>query len=144
MKDFLFFPREKSVTEEAQALVQLGGVCLPADLSLSLGQAQALVLRCRAALQEAGRVEFGEGPLPALIRAFCGSPYLRQENLEAVLGELAELFYQLKTECRGHLSDRRLIAWMEEAFDGKAGGEAGFLPDLAARDPLFTGPDSRR
>ncbi|MDY4192419.1 MAG: hypothetical protein SOX72_09460, partial [Oscillospiraceae bacterium] len=72
MKDFLFFPRGKSVPEEAQALVQLGGVCLPTDLSLSPGQAQTLVLRCRAALQETGRVEFGEGPLPALIRAFGG------------------------------------------------------------------------
>ena len=144
VKDFLFFLREKSVPEEAQALVQLGGVCLPTDLSLSPGQAQALVLRCRAALQETGRVEFGEGPLPALIRAFGGSPYLRQENLEAVLGELAELFYQLKNECRGHPSDLRLITWMEEPFDGKSGGEAGFLPDLAARDPLFTGPDSRQ
>ncbi|MCI5801954.1 MAG: DUF6323 family protein, partial [Oscillospiraceae bacterium] len=81
---------------------------------------------------------------PALIRAFGGSPYLRQENLEAVLGELAELFYQLKNECRGHPFDLRLITWMEEPFDGKSGGEAGFLLDLAARDPLFTGPDSRQ
>lgn len=45
------------------------------------------------ALRSTGRVEFGGGILPKLIRAFCRSPYVDHYNYAATLGDLQDAFY---------------------------------------------------
>lgn len=100
---------------------------------LTLSEEAALRL-CEAresALREAGRVEFGEGILPKLISAFCGSPFILQDEYEDTLAALQELFYRFKNETRDRLSDDDLISAMETLFNGKAGGSVDYLAEVS-------------
>lgn len=81
----------------------------------------------REALYASGRIEFGGGVLPKLVRAFCDSPYILQEDYAETLGQLQEVFYQCKTECGDSLTDVELIGIMAEHFNGKAHGSVDYL-----------------
>lgn len=86
------------------------------------------LVACRAeALRASGRIEFGGGILPKLIRAFCDSPYLEQENYAATLAELQEAFYYFKTESMDRFSDDELIEFMVAVFHGRGQGSAEYL-----------------
>ena len=74
------------------------------------------------ALAKTGRVEFGGGILPKLIRAFCKSPYVDPYNYAATLGELQDAFYYFKNESGDRFSDDDLIEFMEKVFNGQAHG----------------------
>jgi hypothetical protein len=45
------------------------------------------------ALQNTGRVEFGEGILKKLIYAFCDSPFMTQQNYEETISDLQEFLF---------------------------------------------------
>ena len=83
-------------------------------------------------LRAAGRIEFGGGILPKLIRAICDSPFIEQENYADVLAELQEIFYHFKNETRDRLTDDELIELMVRAFNGRAQGSAEYLAGLTA------------
>lgn len=97
------------------------GLCLTTDQMIRLAKT-----RFRA-LENAGRVEFGEGILKKLIYRFCDSPYLMQNNYEDSLSELQEIFYYFKNESMEKLSDDELIDAMKNVFDGKAQGSIEYL-----------------
>ncbi len=96
-------------------------------LTLSEAQAAELVECRKRALEASGRVEFGGGILPKLIRAFCDSPYIEQENYETTLAELQEAFYYFKSESMDRFSDDELIEFMVKVFNGRAQGSAEYL-----------------
>lgn len=100
-----------------------------AQFGLRLTEQQAAELtQTRAfALQKNGRIELGGGIIEKMIRAFCDSPYLMQNNYEAVLHELIELFYAYKNETLDRLSDDELIEFMEKAYNGPCGGSLELL-----------------
>lgn len=79
------------------------------------------------ALRSTGRVEFGGGILPKLIRAFCDSPYVDQHNYAAVLADLQDAFYYFKNESEDRFSDDDLIEFMEKVFNGRAEGSTELL-----------------
>lgn len=83
-------------------------------------------------LRAAGRIEFGGGILPKLIRAICDSPFIEQENYADVLAELQEIFYHFKNETRDRLTDDELIELMVGVFNGRAQGSAEYLAGLTA------------
>lgn len=83
------------------------------------------------ALRSTGRVEFGGGILPKLIRAFCKSPYVDAYNYAATLGELQDAFYYFKNECEDRFSDDDLIDFMERVFNGQAKGSAEVLTSIS-------------
>lgn len=86
------------------------------------------LLQLRAeALRVTGRVEFGGGILPRLIRAFCDSPYVDEENYAEILGELQDAFYYFKNESQDRFSDDELIEFMRRAFNGRAEGSGEIL-----------------
>lgn len=86
------------------------------------------LVNCRAeALRASGRIEFGGGILPKLIRAFCDSPYIDQKNYAETLAELQEAFYYFKTEAMDQFSDDELIEYMVKVFHGRAQGSAEYL-----------------
>jgi hypothetical protein len=90
------------------------------------------LMECRAAaLQRAGRVEFGGGILPRLIAAFCDSPYLMQENYARTLSALQEAFYYYKTETLDRYTDDELIDYMVRVFNGRAQGSVDYLTGTA-------------
>lgn len=86
------------------------------------------------ALQNTGRVEFGGGILPKLIRAFCKSPYVDPHNYASVLGDLQEAFYYFKNESEDRFSDDDLIEFMEKVFNGKAEGSTELLCSISLED----------
>ena len=83
------------------------------------------------ALRSTGRVEFGGGILPKLIRAFCKSPYVDSYNYAATLGDLQDAFYYFKSESEDWLSDDELIEFMEKVFNGQAHGSADVLTTIS-------------
>lgn len=96
-------------------------------LTLSQKEIQTLAEGHQKALKENGRVEFGEGVLRKLIRAFCGSPYLQQEEYSQTLFELQDLFYYFKGQAMERLTDDELIAAMRQIFDQPAQGSLDYL-----------------
>ncbi len=86
------------------------------------------------ALRSTGRVEFGGGILPKLIRAFCKSPYVDQFNYASVLGDLQDAFYYFKNESEDRFSDDDLIEFMEKVFNGKAEGSTELLCSISLEE----------
>ena len=64
-----------------------------------------------------------------IIRAFCDSPYLSQEDYADALSALIELFDTVKTETDDRISDEALIEEMRAAFDGVCHGSLELLAD---------------
>lgn len=83
------------------------------------------------ALRSTGRVEFGGGILPKLIRTFCKSPYVDAENYAATLGDLQDAFYYFKNECEDRFSDDELMEFMEKVFNGQARGSTELLTNIS-------------
>lgn len=102
------------------------GLTLRENEIAELAESRAEVLRA------SGRIEFGGGILPKLIRAFCGSPFIEQENYAAVLAELQEIFYYFKNETRDRLTDDELIELMVRVFNGRVQGSAEYLAGLTS------------
>lgn len=104
-------------------------------LSLTVEQAAALVSVRSDTLRKTGRIEFGGGILNQLIMAFCDSPYISQENYEATLYELVDLFYNLKNETADRVGDNDLIEIMKKEFNGECCGSLELLSGTAL--PVF-------
>ena len=83
------------------------------------------------ALRSTGRVEFGGGILPKLIRAFCKSPYVDPYNYASTLGDLQDAFYYFKNESEDRFSDDDLIEFMEKVFNGQAHGSTDVLTTIS-------------
>lgn len=99
-------------------------------LTLRENEIAELVTSRAEALRATGRVEFGGGILPKLIRALCDSPFIMQEDYAAVLAELQEAFYRFKNEAMDRLTDDELIELMAKVFNGNAQGSAGCLSEM--------------
>lgn len=96
-------------------------------LTLSEADITELVELRGEALRNTGRVEFGGGVLPKLIRAFCKSPYIDSYNYATTLGDLQDAFYYFKNESHDLFSDDDLIEFMEKVFNGQAHGSTDVL-----------------
>jgi hypothetical protein len=116
-----------NMQREIQALDEMNRLTGRYGLSLSLSQIQNLMEQRLTALKDTGRVEFGQGILPKLIYAFCDSPYLTQQNFEATLIELQDIFYYFKGEAMEEIADDELIDAMKDAFDGKGQGSVEYV-----------------
>ena len=86
------------------------------------------------ALRSTGRVEFGGGILPKLIRTFCNSPYVDNQNYAAVLADLQDAFYYFKNESGDLFSDDDLIEFMASVFNGRAEGSTELLCSISLED----------
>ena len=86
------------------------------------------------ALQNTGRVEFGGGILPKLIRAFCNSGYVDAYNYTTTLAELQDAFYYFKNESEDRFSDDELIEFMEKVFNGQAHGSTEVLTTISLEE----------
>ncbi len=113
---------------------------LTSRYGLSLTKMQALeLIKIRGdSLRANGRIEFGGGIIDKIIKVFCDSDYLSQENYAETLGELLEIFYYYKNEALDDLSDDELIDLMKNYFDGTCAGSLELLRnrelDKEARD----------
>ena len=112
-------------------------------LTLRENEIAELVESRAEALRAAGRIEFGGGRLPKLIRAICDSPFIMQEDYAAVLSELQEAFYRFKNETMDRLTDDELIALMVKAFNGRAQGSAEYLAEMSLEALVRCAGDKR-
>ena len=96
-------------------------------LELSDNQISNILEIRRETLKETGRIEFREGIIDKLIKEFCDSPYINQENYATTLYELIEIFYEYKNETMDLITDDELIAFMKKSFDGICQGDLEYL-----------------
>ena len=96
-------------------------------LVLSDNQISNLLERRNETLKETGRIEFREGIVGKLIKEFCDSPYMNQENFAQNLYELIEIFYEYKNETMDLMTDDELIQFMKKSFNGRAQGDLEYL-----------------
>lgn len=119
--------------ETVAELEQCNTVSARWGLTLSREQMERLAQRRFEALRDTGRVEFGEGILGKLIRAFCDASELQQSEYEETLSKLQALFYYYKNECSDTLSDDELIAALRLIYSERAHGSLEFLADIDRR-----------
>lgn len=86
------------------------------------------------ALRSTGRVEFGSGILPKLIRAICKSPYVDPHSYAATLAELQDAFYYFKNESEDRFTDDDLIEFMAKVFNGQAHGSTEVLTAISLEE----------
>lgn len=103
-------------------------------LTLTEEDIAGLVEQRGQVLRATGRVEFGGGILPKLIRAFCDSPYVDRDSYAGILGDLQEAFYYFKSESADRFSDDDLIGFMVRVFNGEAAGSAELLTGISLEE----------
>lgn len=102
-------------------------------LILSDNQINNLLERRKDILRETGRIELRGGIIDKLIKEFCDSPYINQENYEETLYELIEIFYEYKNETMDLMTDDELIEFMKKSFDGVCQGDLEYLSGTVMR-----------
>lgn len=129
MSDFsaLFLPDDKALHA---ALDECNALSAPHGMTLTPQDMRMLSLRREEALSRAGRLEFDASIYRRLVYAFCDSPFLSPRLYADMLGELLELFYQLKNETGESVPDDELIQAMQESFNGRAQGDMTYLGDI--------------
>lgn len=103
-------------------------------LTLTEADITELIQLRSEALKATGRVEFGGGILPKLIRAFCNSPYVDARNYAATLADLQDAFYYFKNESEDLFSDDDLIEFMARVFNGRAEGSTELLCGISLEE----------
>ena len=96
-------------------------------LSLTEEDAGLLVQERTNSLREQRRVEFGERILPAMIREFCDSEYVTQDNYVETLIRLQDIFYLYKNEMQDEITDEELLHFMKEQFESVCFGDMEYL-----------------
>lgn len=103
-------------------------------LRLTEQQMIGLVERRTEALRATGRVEFGRGVVRELVRGFCDSPYLSQENYEDTIADVQDVFYRSKEDAEVDggepMADDDLVEALRYAFDHEAAGSTEALADM--------------
>ena len=100
-------------------------------LTLSDTQINDILQRRKEALIKTERLELRKGIIDKLIKEFCDSPYIDQENYVSTLNELIDIFYEYKNETMDLITDDELIKFMKKSFDGIAGGDLEYLTSTA-------------
>ena len=103
-------------------------------LTLTEADITELVQLRGEARKSTGRVEFGGGILPKLIRTFCKSPYVDAQNYASVLADLQDAFYYFKNESEDLFSDDDLIEFMAAVFNGQAEGSTELLCTISLEE----------
>ena len=132
MDEMYLIPMQQQMSAARRELRECNAYSGRFGLTLFENEIAELAESRAEALRASGRIEFGGGILPKLIRAFCGSPFIEQENYADVLSELQEIFYYFKNETRDRLTDDELIELMVKVFNGRAQGSAEYLAGLTA------------
>ena len=96
-------------------------------LTLSDTQIESLMEKRIDILKNTGRIEFRTGIINKIIKEFCDSPYINQENYVLTLYDLLDIFYEYKNETMDLVTDDELIKFMKKAFNGVCKGDIEYL-----------------
>ena len=131
MTEEILVPLRSQNEQTFQAVLACNNWLKKHDLLLAPEDARELISRHNQALEESGRIELDEKSLVHIIEAFYDSPYVEQNNLAKILAEITEIFYLTKNETDDRLSDRAVLKYLRQAFDGCCGGSLEFLREEA-------------
>lgn len=91
-------------------------------LVLTREEAKEIAEARSESLKYYGRIEVGAGIIGKVISVFKSSPYIDQNNYEATIESLVDIFYSYKNETSDLLADDLILDYMKEHFDGDCGG----------------------
>lgn len=111
----------------SREILDLNAVSQNYGLVLSEEEARELSETRNTALTENERIETGVGAVAKIIRRFCMSHYITQENYTNVLNEVTYLFYYIKTETEDRISDDDLIEELFRRFELRCNGSVDTL-----------------
>jgi hypothetical protein len=98
-------------------------------LVFSAAEAEELIQVRNLAIRTHGRVELGVEVVQKIIIAFSRSAFINQDEYAATIGELLDMFYQMKNETDDEMGDEELIALMLEYYNGSCEGSLDLLRD---------------
>lgn len=96
-------------------------------LRLSQQDAQLILDNRLDELRTQRRVEFGEGIATKIIREFCDSNYIDQNNYVDTIIRLQEIFYLYKNEMNDEITDDELLHLMKEQYEELCFGDLEYL-----------------
>ena len=128
--ELVTMPRQENTVGALEALDRR---MAPLGLRLTQEECLALAEGRERALTDTGRVEFGEGILPALAEALADSPYLHPADWAETLMEGQLLFYHWKAEAGDLVPDRALLRFLRKAFDD-ARGAMSYLEGFSLKE----------
>lgn len=96
-------------------------------LVLTQKEVNNIIERRIETLKDTERIEFGEWIIDKLIKEFCDSPYISQQNYGETIYELIDIFYYYKNETQDLITDDELLKFMKEHFDGISQGSLDYL-----------------
>jgi hypothetical protein len=111
----------------SREILDLNAVSQNYGLVLSEEEARELSETRNTALTENERIETGVGAVAKIIRRFCMSHYVTQENYTNLLNEVTYLFYYIKTETEDRISDDALIEELFRRFELRCNGSVDTL-----------------
>lgn len=112
---------------QIRTLVEMNAELEEHGLKLSEKEAGELVEERNRVLKSCGRIELEIELTRKLMRAFCTSPFIDQENFVPVLHDLHEVFYCLKNETEDQLGDDTVIERLKDLFSGVCEGSVEYL-----------------
>lgn len=96
-------------------------------ISLSQQDAEQIIEKRIETLRQTKRIELGEWVVEKIIKEFCDSAYISQDNFVNTVYELIDIFYYYKNETNDLVSDDELIKFMREYYDSLAYGDLEYL-----------------
>lgn len=97
------------------------------NLKLTKEDVKEIIEKRNDSLRQTGRIELGEWIVDKMIRQFCDSQYIVQENLKYTIDELINIFYYYKSETNDLISDDELLKIMRRCYDDIAQGDLEYL-----------------
>lgn len=108
-------------------LLELNSVSENYGLVLTEEEAHSLSAMRNRSVKENDRVEIGSGAVPEIVKKFCTSRFVTQENYAYILEEVTYLFYFIKTETDDRISDSELIDELFGRFELECRGSIDTL-----------------
>lgn len=96
-------------------------------LKITPEDVKVIIEKRNEALKKSGRIETSNEIVSRLIKEFCDSSYISNENFLETINELIEAFYYYKTETKNKISDEELIKFMREHYEKTANGYISYL-----------------
>ena len=106
-----------SLRPVSEEILALNEISKNYGLVLSEEDAKELSDTRNTSIAENERVEIGAGAITEIIKRFCTSKYVNDENYAYVLNEITYLFYYIKTETDDKISDGELIKELFNRFE---------------------------
>ena len=113
-------------------LLELNSISNEYGLVLSEDDAHSLSVMRNRSVKENDRVEIGGGAVPEIVKKFCTSRFVTQDDYAYILEEVTYLFYYIKTETDDRIGDAELIDELFNRFELECRGSIDTLEQREA------------